>query len=754
MVKLGFLFYDGDILNVLNDLNVGFLKSSLNICLLGDFFNKLTSCNDLVEIIAMIYDCLNTSFTRSRENREGLVLLKDLHGSRLHLQHKLRFEGRNINRVWISKIHDKGIINPLEVYAKMVNLLLPEKRVLSVSNSVVHIGAVKILLKSQFQAGINSPIKMALIDNRITDRQDCILGAAKGNLAYQKFMFSVYPKYEHSKLYEHSKICFSSELFSVGSDLMSPGDKPFTITYLIGYALTNSHHSIDYKKDEYIELDDVFSEIGHIHTPKLKVYFNLLAFLKMNNEIFNNTEENNSEEKQILTYVEDEDGFHANLLIKQDLLSRVKKIDLKIKKENIFKNVPSKLSILNPLKRKNEIFYFVSTKEMSVDIKDTIGAVFLPLLTKEQIHNNLKSIPVEIRSKIRMVHIGAVKILLKSQFQAGINSPIKMALIDNRITDRQDCILGAAKGNLAYQKFMFSVYPKFALDLKSANIDKTLSFIHHFERSDLMSPGDKPFTITYLIGYALTNSHHSIDYKKDEYIELDDVFSEIGHVKDKQFCDINPQENSWVLNIARNKKALGETLRPRISMDSLHIGESSERKDNNLIRNMSLKIDSKTVKIKTLDDNTEKKEYVFSTSGKAGVQTIVNHCNNLNQIIARCLLKTSKISHYLGISKDISTDISKNKIPFNQFKNDLAFMVKNNLDKKDFEKFFEVIEKQNKLTIKLTQSIDKHSILLESSLKNNQFVEEVAKKANIEGTLKETNIKITNIHDQLKQLIG
>ncbi|XP_023769597.1 uncharacterized protein LOC111918171 [Lactuca sativa] len=275
-----------------------------------------------------------------------------------------------------------------------------------------------------------------------------------------------------------------------------------------------------------------------------------------------------------------------------------------------------------------------------------------------------------------------------------------MALIDNRITDRQDCILGAAKGNLAYQKFMFSVYPKFALDLKSANIDKTLSFIHHFERSDLMSPGDKPFTITYLIGYALTNSHHSIDYKKDEYIELDDVFSEIGHVKDKQLCDINPQENSWVLNIARNKKALGETLRPRISMDSLHIGESSERKD------------SKTVKIKTLDDNTEKKEYVFSTSGKAGIQTIVNHCNNLNQIIAR------------------------------------SFLVKNNLDKNDFEKFFEV-----GLTIKLTQFIEKHSILLENSLKNNQFVEEVAKKANIEGTLKETNLKITNIHEQLKQLI-
>nr|KAJ0202921.1 hypothetical protein LSAT_V11C500287540 [Lactuca sativa] len=104
-----------------------------------------------------------------------------------------------------------------------------------------------------------------------------------------------------------------------------------------------------------------------------------------------------------------------------------------------------------------------------------------------------------------------------------------MALIDDKIKHRQDCILG----NLAYQKFMFSVSPKFALDLKSAKLNKVLSFIHHFERSDLMNPGDKPFTITYFIGYTLTNNHHIIDYKKEEYIELEDVFSEIGDIKDK-----------------------------------------------------------------------------------------------------------------------------------------------------------------------------------------------------------------------------
>ncbi|CAH1447954.1 unnamed protein product [Lactuca virosa] len=179
---------------------------------------------------------------------------------------------------------------------------------------------------------------------------------------------------------------------------------------------------------------------------------------------------------------------------------------------------------------------------------------------------------------------------MKSQFQEGINSPIKMALIDDRINHRQDCILGAAKGNLAYQKFMFSVYPKSALDLKSANLNKVLSFIHHFERSDLMNPGDKPFTITYLIGYALTNSHHSIDYKKEEYIELEDVFSEIGHVKDKQFCDIDPQDSSWALNIARNKKALGEKLPPRISIDSLHIDLGEKLPHRRTSRVYSLKL--------------------------------------------------------------------------------------------------------------------------------------------------------------------
>nr|KAJ0205402.1 hypothetical protein LSAT_V11C500281310 [Lactuca sativa] len=151
-------------------------------------------------------------------------------------------------------------------------------------------------------------------------------------------------------------------------------------------------------------------------------------------------------------------------------------------------------------------------------------------------------------------------------------------------------------------------YPKFALDLKSAKLNKVLSFIHHFERSDLMNPRDKPFTITYLIGYALTN---------------------------------NPQDSSWALDIARNKKALGEKLPPRISIDSLHIGEISKSLEptprdilksirsmfsrvDNLNQTISQLSEGKALRLKNLDDPTQKKEYAFSSSGKIGVQTLAN----------------------------------------------------------------------------------------------------------------------------------
>jgi len=222
-----------------------------------------------------------------------------------------------------------------------------------------------------------------------------------------------------------------------------------------------------------------------------------------------------SENKELIHFEENEDGFKADYMIDNCSLSKINKLKLELDNKKVFiqPNIWQK-TISKAFTRKNKIFYCFNTEELSVDIKDVSGKVYLPLLTKGEIAKKLLNINSDIRRTLNMIHIGAVKIMIKAQFRDGINFPIKMALVDNRIVNRQDALLGAIQGNLAYGKFMFTVYPKFALNKNSRDFDKVLSFIHQCERTDLMEPGNKVFSINYLVSYAITNNTHSIEYRE------------------------------------------------------------------------------------------------------------------------------------------------------------------------------------------------------------------------------------------------
>ncbi|GKD56498.1 reverse transcriptase domain-containing protein [Tanacetum coccineum] len=170
-----------------------------------------------------------------------------------------------------------------------------------------------------------------------------------------------------------------------------------------------------------------------------------------------------------------------------------------------------------------------------------------------------------------------------------------MALLDNRIESRKDCILGIARGNLAYSRFMFTVYPQYGLSLDTKDLDQTLAFVHEFERSDLMKPGNKVFSITYLVAYALTSSHHSIDYKKKEYIEIDDLFTEIGSVEGSKFATIKPIDETWAIDIAKNKKLIGQKPSTQVRKNKLHIGETphiGEASSSNIIDRLEASINN------------------------------------------------------------------------------------------------------------------------------------------------------------------
>ncbi|CAA28356.1 unnamed protein product [Carnation etched ring virus] len=318
----------------------------------------------------------------------------------------------------------------------------------------------------------------------------------------------------------------------------------------------------------------------------------------MNSSVEKQNSEIPEKENEEFTFQDNSQGFELEFSTNKKTLSKIQKANLSLKTNDAFN-----ISFLKAFSRKNHIYYHVNYKEFSVDICDTHGKNYLPLVTKSEIKKNLDKIKDEkVRSTISDIHFGAIKVLIKARFREGINSPIKMALIDDRITDRQDSILGAAHGNLVYGKFMFTVYPKYTTSILDQRLDRTLAFIHHFERNDLMRKGDKVFSITYLVAYALANSHHSIDYKEKDAIEIDDVFSEIGSVKSPTFTELDPEPNSWAIDIAQGKQPIGFKPKPTVSNNFLRFDKETSPSSSHQksLEEISDKIDTLVVKLNNI----------------------------------------------------------------------------------------------------------------------------------------------------------
>ena len=75
--------------------------------------------------------------------------------------------------------------------------------------------------------------------------------------------------------------------------------------------------------------------------------------------------------------------------------------------------------------------------------------------------------------------------IISAIFREGIDTPIDLALLDNRILNKKEAILGIIRGNLKYQKLIFNIYPKIVYNLGDEDFDKTLSLIQAFKRKIL-----------------------------------------------------------------------------------------------------------------------------------------------------------------------------------------------------------------------------------------------------------------------------
>ncbi|KAL0361175.1 UNVERIFIED_CONTAM: Enzymatic polyprotein [Sesamum radiatum] len=180
--------------------------------------------------------------------------------------------------------------------------------------------------------------------------------------------------------------------------------------------------------------------------------------------------------------------------------------------------------------RKHHIIYKVSSGEFAIPMELTGNMMEMQLISKEEILEELSKLREEVAVTMKWIHIGAIEVVIKATFKEGIDSEIHLSIMDRRINNLRDGCLGTMIGNLYAGKLMFDIHPRIAYNLADQDFSRVLTLHQDFKRKDLMKEGNRPYSITYRIAYALSNTHHSDLFLRKEYIEIPRIFKEFAKV--------------------------------------------------------------------------------------------------------------------------------------------------------------------------------------------------------------------------------
>ncbi|UME39641.1 movement protein [Pueraria virus A] len=271
---------------------------------------------------------------------------------------------------------------------------------------------------------------------------------------------------------------------------------------------------------------------------------------------------NNSNE----SYFEEQGIFAHDIQVDPDLLQQIEKTELSLSNKEVFHTPSLFTKTLSMFKqRSNHVISCISTREYALDIKDTVGVTEIPLISKQEIEHKLSKLKPEVRRTIGYINIGLIKIMVKSTFRTGVDSPIKLALLDRRLNNIQDALFGGIQGNLSYGKLMFSCSPRISVSLRDKEINQILCLAHEFSRTDLMNQGRHPYTVTYMLGYTLSNSHHSMSFRNNEPIKIEALFRDVIKASPISPQELSPLDSEWTMDLSR-KPLLGQ--QPKLVIQS------------------------------------------------------------------------------------------------------------------------------------------------------------------------------------------
>jgi hypothetical protein len=279
-----------------------------------------------------------------------------------------------------------------------------------------------------------------------------------------------------------------------------------------------------FQDDSYIEpieyFEDLSSECSSIYeldTSSSEEEYEEIVY--MNQEI-------QQSEIEIETTEEVEDSIEG---INQEITFDIKKYAgitkkiLDLQEKDVFHQ-----GFLGILPRVNKTIVSMNYKEMSINIEDTIGKVRIPIITKEWVKQKLSKIPENVRNKLKCIELGGIQVMIKGFFREGMNIPIEIYCMDNRILqDPIDALLGTVVGNLVYQKIIFTIKPNYAISLSDENIDQSLNLYYRIGNLKMLRRS-KAVSISIKSIFAFSTSHHNNLRKINDNIIIHKDFEELA----------------------------------------------------------------------------------------------------------------------------------------------------------------------------------------------------------------------------------
>ncbi|KAL0455218.1 UNVERIFIED_CONTAM: movement protein [Sesamum latifolium] len=224
--------------------------------------------------------------------------------------------------------------------------------------------------------------------------------------------------------------------------------------------------------------------------------------------------------------------FFSRMTVSNKIMERIMHQDSNLSPNDGFRigEIGRVLNQIGLNQRRHHIIYKVSSGEFAISMELTGNVMEMQLIPKEEILEELSKLREEVATTMKWIHIETIEVVIKATFKEGIDFEIHLSIMDRRINNLRDGCLGTVIGNLYAWKLMFDIHPRIAYNLADQDFSRVLTLHQDFKRKDLMKEGNRPYSITYRIAYALFNTHHSDLFLRKEYIEIPRIFKEFAKV--------------------------------------------------------------------------------------------------------------------------------------------------------------------------------------------------------------------------------